>query len=253
MNFWDFVRERHAIYLKRQAGAPPPWTTDAVLANYHFTNVYRELDPGTAFIREQLLAHQDMGLHERSFTEMGWQQISTFSGEGWARKLHQVKEPFHGAFYIHNLGLSIPKADAMGMVADYLVRHIYDVGLHVGSRRGFVENLCAAKGIGVFIATQVLADLCYDGHVPLPEDGWVGLGPGALKGLSLVAGAPVEGSAAEAVLEDLWTSQPDLPGGVRLTRMNLQNCACEYSKFLGHPRRRFHAEERTRNQGELLL
>lgn len=268
LSFWEFVRERHSIFLRRQTGESPPWTQDEVLANYHFTNVYRELDPGTVFIRRILNSYTAsveekilnvtmyrLCLHEDSFAAVGWWDLRGFSGEEWARKLHQVKDPFHGAYYIHNLGLNIQKADAMGMVADYLaanLRALQQNGLPP-TRQEFVLGLSETKGIGPFIATQVLADLCYDGHVPYPEEGWVGLGPGALKGLALADPCAVDGQHA---LEKLWGSQPEwlrAEKGFRpLTRMNLQNCCCEYSKYHGHPRRRFRAEERTPAQRQLL-
>lgn len=256
LSFWDFVRERHAIYLRRQAGAAPPWTTDPVLANYHFTNVYRELDPGTVFIREQLQKNRDatlrekvlnlavyrLCLHERSYSALGWLSLPCNSHE-FARRLHEIPEPFHGAYYIHNLGLSIPKADAMAKVADHLIEHMEQRGLDATTRAGFIRNLSMVKGIGGFIATQVLADLCYDLHVGLPQDGYVALGPGAMKGLALVAGRDLQETAAQAVLEDLWREQPPV-GGPHLTRMNIQNCCCEFSKYNGHPRRRFRAAQR---------
>lgn len=49
-----YVAERQAVWFRRQAGHPRPWTTDKALADNHFTNVYRELDPGTVY------AHQVM-------------------------------------------------------------------------------------------------------------------------------------------------------------------------------------------------
>ncbi len=47
-----FVHERHQIYLRRQAGQPKPWTANPILQQYRFTNVYRELDRVTIWIRE---------------------------------------------------------------------------------------------------------------------------------------------------------------------------------------------------------
>lgn len=52
--FGWYIAERQAIWVRRQAGHPRPWTTDETLADNHFTNVYRELDPGTIY------AHQVM-------------------------------------------------------------------------------------------------------------------------------------------------------------------------------------------------
>lgn len=48
---FGFMRERHLVYLRRQAGLPPPWTRDPVLARYKFCNVYRELDRTTRELR----------------------------------------------------------------------------------------------------------------------------------------------------------------------------------------------------------
>lgn len=52
--FFDFARKRHTIYLHRQEGLPRPWTDDKILDTYRFTNVYRELDRTTIWIREHI-------------------------------------------------------------------------------------------------------------------------------------------------------------------------------------------------------
>jgi hypothetical protein len=50
--FFKFCRERHSIFLRREAGLPrEQWTTDPILSKYKFTNVYRELDRTTAWFR----------------------------------------------------------------------------------------------------------------------------------------------------------------------------------------------------------
>jgi hypothetical protein len=41
---WHWVKERHAIYTARREGKPSPWTTDSLLSQYKFTNVFREID-----------------------------------------------------------------------------------------------------------------------------------------------------------------------------------------------------------------
>ena len=46
------ARERHAIYLRRRAGQPRPWTQDPVLRDYKITNVFRELDKTTVHLRD---------------------------------------------------------------------------------------------------------------------------------------------------------------------------------------------------------
>ena len=50
--FFDYIDERHFIYLKRQDGKTFPWTQDKILQTYSFCNVYRELDKVTIWIRK---------------------------------------------------------------------------------------------------------------------------------------------------------------------------------------------------------
>jgi hypothetical protein len=51
---FDWINERHAIYLKRAAGVASPWTDDPVLQEYRFTNAFRELDRVTVWVREHI-------------------------------------------------------------------------------------------------------------------------------------------------------------------------------------------------------
>ena len=41
--FYDWINERHAIYLARVRGDSPPWTQDPILREYKFTNPFREM------------------------------------------------------------------------------------------------------------------------------------------------------------------------------------------------------------------
>lgn len=52
--FFRDARERHAIYLRRRAGMPRPWTDDPVMQNYRITNLFRELDKTTTWLRENV-------------------------------------------------------------------------------------------------------------------------------------------------------------------------------------------------------
>src|SRR5262249_32982220 len=52
--FFNYARERHAVYLRRRAKQPGPWTNDRVLQTYRFCNVFRELDRTTVWFRENV-------------------------------------------------------------------------------------------------------------------------------------------------------------------------------------------------------
>ncbi len=53
-DFVAFMIARHAIYLARKAGKSGPWTTDPVLKNYRFCNIFRELDTTTIWIDKHI-------------------------------------------------------------------------------------------------------------------------------------------------------------------------------------------------------
>lgn len=47
----QFMSKRHRVYLNRKQGKPWPWTDDPILQQYKFTNVFRELDRVTRWVR----------------------------------------------------------------------------------------------------------------------------------------------------------------------------------------------------------
>lgn len=52
---FDYMRARHEIYLKRQAGLPrSQWTDDPVFTSSRFCNVFRELDTTTIWLRQNV-------------------------------------------------------------------------------------------------------------------------------------------------------------------------------------------------------
>ena len=52
MTFWEFIDERHKIYVMRDVGSEFPWTCCPILQTYRFTNVFRELDATTIHLRK---------------------------------------------------------------------------------------------------------------------------------------------------------------------------------------------------------
>ena len=52
MTFYEFMKARENIRLVKEAGAPWPWTGDPILQEYKFTNVKREHDRTTKWMRE---------------------------------------------------------------------------------------------------------------------------------------------------------------------------------------------------------
>ena len=52
--FIHWIRERHQVFLRRQAGLPKPWTQDPIIRTTFFTNVYRECDKVTRWYKQNI-------------------------------------------------------------------------------------------------------------------------------------------------------------------------------------------------------
>jgi hypothetical protein len=53
--YWRFAAERHAIYLKRLRGEPPPWTDDSILQKFKFTCVFRACDRTSQYLIKDVI------------------------------------------------------------------------------------------------------------------------------------------------------------------------------------------------------
>lgn len=266
--FEHWIRERHQIFYRRHVlREKPPWTTDPVLGGTFFTNVYRELDPGTKWFVGHLIrgisAASDsdpwatirldamlnafvyrMALNEGSMGALGWLSVATFDSPTMRRRLKEYDGPvFTPAYMVRsNAGSKIDSVcDSYLRIADTLDQRRDEILAIDEDRKAFVE-WCARNlhGIGPFVAFQVLVDLSYpevNCHLS-SNDGWAGLGPGSQKGLTLLFGGYEWANDRMAWLCDYLNPRlADLPGWVVDTdfipihRANMQNCLCEYSKY----------------------
>ena len=261
--FWYWVLERHLIHTRRQGGMEPPWTDDDVMASYSFTNVYRELYPGTVFIadmlrdgqaRERPLAEAVMNalayrlaFHEGSMRALGWLPTG---GEFMdhaptlCSRLRDHPKPFTGAYVVSNYGRKGPKVDVvMGVLTDIataLDGHRWAHTLRAAemgklSRADWLTQVQTLYGIGPFVAFQATVDLAYPlGAFPpwlehMGNDGYALAGPGALRGLKLLF-PESRPAVADSLLEWLAANQGHT-GLDYISRANLQNCCCEFSKY----------------------
>src|SRR6266566_163641 len=67
--FYKFVYDRHMVYFRRFVmKQPTPWSTDPVLRDLRFTNVYRELDAGTIWLVKNIVERR-----RGQFKEILWE------------------------------------------------------------------------------------------------------------------------------------------------------------------------------------
>src|SRR5436190_21137646 len=65
--YWRFAFLRQEAFVLRLSGAPPPWTTDAVIAGHRFTNVYRAADRVSQYLIRNVIYAGDQALEEVVF------------------------------------------------------------------------------------------------------------------------------------------------------------------------------------------
>jgi hypothetical protein len=65
--FWYFTAARHEIFLRRLSGQHSPWTTDPILRDHRFTNVYRASDRVSQFLIRHVIYEGDQSAEEVVF------------------------------------------------------------------------------------------------------------------------------------------------------------------------------------------
>lgn len=269
-DFFNFMKERHAIYIRRNRGDPWPWTNDPILKEYKFTNVYRELDMGTVYCREQIrkpyAGHQELFFNIAMYRLCNWIPtyenigfISNFDANyvnGVLRKMRQRGEQiFTGAHMITGtLG-----GDKIHQIVDICLTQLWQNRDELTPVPGDTlemafNRLCKHNpGYGPFIAYEVITDLRWTRYLCDATDiyTWANPGPGAKRGLHRILGMPVnEGRISNdeyiAHMRDLLHMSERLPKWMpKLEMRDIEHSLCEFDKYdrarLGHgkPRNRF--------------
>jgi len=276
--FWRFVRERHEIFIRRVVEKqPPPWTRDPALAGGHYCNVYRILDRVTRdLIHSVLVPSQGDPPTDRLFNILLYRAFNlpeVYTALGGYRRmvdwdLTQAQHTlltrqqaggkiFTGAFMVNGRGE--PEWRGPGGKVRLWVERLkgYQQGMKLLWERldlagpGTDEHraLMTLSGVGSFLAYQVWLDCTYEPQPLLPRtrDAWADVGPGAVKGLRFL----IHDNGYRDWPEALWKlrHQQALRGVVRprgpeLTLADVENCLCEYSKYVRlrqgiHPKRTY--------------
>lgn len=250
---FDFIRERHNIYIEKAEGAPKPWTKDPILQQYRFCNVYRELDTQTQWYRQNW---RYKGGEFPWFTSMvfrytNWHETAQLIGfpepwneEHFLRALKAQKDMgcrvFNPAYIISTNGIKMDKAAYVAALlgnAWQRRRTIAGAGYGLGALHSALTDL---KGVGSFMAAQVVADVKYLEPYKSAADWYTfaASGPGSRRGLNRIYNHPVGKSWKESMwhigLIDLHRPITELVAKAKMPTLHaqdLQNCLCEFDKY----------------------
>jgi hypothetical protein len=230
--FVYWVKEREAIRVKKEAGAPKPWTNDPILQTYKFCNVKREDDTVSKWITENWIKPNDP--HPNMWFAMivarlfNWPPTLDLIGfpkyrlgeketfwpelkELWRDQLKVYRDRlgakiFTGAYLVSTNGVSMDKID---YILDRVLTPIWERGrapMTVAlsfdaknndsqeSLESYWNHLRQFDGLGSFMAGQVVADLKFTSDLKDAPDWWTWapLGPGSIRGLNRIHGRPLE-------------------------------------------------------------
>lgn len=270
--FVAFVRERQTIHERRAAGMPPPWTADPLLTRYRFCNVRREDDRVTRWIQENWLRPHERDLPACIFAmavarlvnwppsleRIGWPV--PWSAARFVKAVDGIRAAGGKAYSSAYMIRAVEAAQGGGTKATYLTSYVltplWKARERLAQARSLEElhrALLTFYGMGSFIAAQIVADVKWTPALrPAPD--WATFaapGPGSMRGLNRVRGrelkAPWDPEEWHVELLRLRKAVlPKLPRGLRdLDAQNLQNCLCEFDKYMrakngeGRPRQNF--------------
>jgi hypothetical protein len=260
--FFEFMCKRERLRLRKKAGEPWPWSDDEILNAYKFTNVKREHDRTTRWMREHWTRPNELRpAGEIIFNCALFRYFGTWEfaeAVGWQRHWHPEKvtalaklrssqglRVFTGAYIIPTLGHRGPKSEA---VTRLILTPLWQAKEEIGqvavqsqswrSTAEFMRTLPGFGGTG-FMAKEVLQDVI---HTPVlaeasDRDLWCPAGPGARRGLNRLTGrtrtsAPSEKQLLTEMRELLHLARRWFPPWMpKLELHDIQFQLCEFDKY----------------------
>lgn len=215
--FWQFITLRQTVWYKRFVlKSSQPWTKDIILQKERFTNIYRELDPGTAYAKHMILETSNSKADKifnimlyrligRSTTheQIGFQHLLTFNPEKLEKQLKYIRDglnmpPFTAAYMVSGYSMmgSHDKIENIVKIFTEIQKDFDTINEKIDKCKSSQEAynvIQRIQGFGTFLAYQVLVDLLYplainNGKPLLPysNNDFSSAGPGAKRGINIL-------------------------------------------------------------------
>lgn len=258
---WDLMTERQKVYHRRFVEKRPwPWTLDPVLRDWKFPNVYRHLDTGTIYLREDLLPRLEPG--QILLNMVIYRHFNTVHT---AERILPVKGPLPTNLHLSLEGVT-PYTHAYrtspfmtlggktqlenSQIASYAwAQKLPGVERHLESYTmlDVVQDLQSLPGIGYFVAYVIACDLTYTDLVDYDENQDTFPHSGSLAALDWLKGhnqTMMHAKLAKGVIFQLWEQSynelnrrgfPFLKDGddrdVPLTVRGIEDGLCELMRY----------------------
>lgn len=264
--YFQFIGERHQIYLNRKAGKPKPWTDDPILQQYKFTNVYRQLDRGTVALRNLLQRVRGRDTSMVMWT-IGWYRLFNLDSHAnhWTLLAPTFTELRDYLYRAYKNGEKIftsahmttgrsgeDKIDTYLRAAEQFWDRRFELMDFVRSgwsMEGIFHKFLEFYMVGKFVAYEMACDVRFAPGIHNEASDmnlWANVGPGAARGLRRL-GLKEELASMVTLLHESKTGLPphvfdcEWPWELR----EIEHCLCEFDKYCrakrgeGRPRQNY--------------
>ncbi len=281
--------KRERIRLNKAAGLPWPWSDDPILNAYKFTNVKREHDRTTRWMRlnwtrpNENRPHGEIIFNCALFRYFG--TIEFAEAVGWqtdwnaesiidtaAQRRRTKERVFTGAYIIPTLGKTGPKHE---VICNSVLTPLWAVKDDLASLARETQSwesvgrrMMTMPGFGGtgFMTKEVLQDVMQTPvlRIAKDRDTWCPAGPGARRGLNRIHSRALSARVSEeqllAEMMALFQAAPDhLPNYMpELELHDIQFQLCEFDKYervrlgQGKPKQKYHSKIEECETGALL-
>lgn len=257
--FFDFIQERHAIWVRRFVAKQPfPWTEDPILQKYKFCNVYRKLDRGTEFYLDKMKGVRSwesillntiiyrlintIDILNECEWPIDYHADSVIAVSNFANKYKRSVSKLNPAYKIYGTYGKYPTAKDMilhvlwdtyeKLPALYKKLTLEDCGLEAAWK-----SLQVIDEVGPFLAYEIVCDLMYLNFLPYSENDFVNVGPGAEWGLKIMFEGKdkYRGLSSAELVKHLQKVQYQYLEknfvGEELTLRDIEHSLCEFRKY----------------------
>jgi hypothetical protein len=260
--YW--IKERHEIHRRREAGNPRPWTDDQILRHYFFTNPFRENDKTTQWFKSMVrgplacdpavvmatvifrwfnyIPTGQLLLREGLLTDWDEAKAARLLVDRWDEGKGQV---FTGAYMIKAgngpRGCKIPSVCRAISNVWASRRQILDCCLlYPPSMQRVWGELKRFPFLGGFMSYEIVCDLRWTHWLTDAVDRmtWCNPGPGARRGLNRLLGRQLEAPFPQSLWEEhtrlllgkmIAIKLKDVPHPVEMREV--EHSSCEWDKY----------------------
>lgn len=257
-----WITQREQARRNKEAGLPHPYCDDAVINSYRFCNVIRMDDRVSRWLQQNWyrpnLGHQNQWLAAVIARYFNWPETLETIGypNRWnaRRSLSRLAAKANAGEKLFSAAYIIP-APPNSTKYEHVITNVVD-NLYNSAPRRRMRNmrnrwrtmeeahiwLQGYAGFGSFLAGQVVADWRHSGvfsNTPTDVLTWAPIGPGSRRGINRLLGLdvtkPVPMDEAAEIMFHVFMEvirNVDDPVVERLELMDLQNCLCEFDKYM---------------------